>query len=519
LRLHDFLDFHARELPRAPFAICGDRTLDYGDALRLVHRVGNALARAGVVPGERVAILAKNCIEYMLFYYGASKVGAVPVPLNYRLAAPEWRTIVNDARPSLLLARGELVGAIDGVRGELTSVRHFVALDAPAPPGWTGYDEWLRGASEEKPLVEIVEDDDLYQMYTSGTTGRPKGAVLTHAAVSAQLEQISGILPLGPGDRYLIVAPVYHAAAALASFWALRQGATLHIMEDFDPAAVVRVLSEGDIAAATLVPAMIQACLTMVPDVAERSYPALRFVVYGASPIAAETLRRAISVFGCGFAQGYGMTETTAGATFLLPREHERALAEKPERLLSCGRPLPGTEVRVVDGEDRDVPVGQVGEILLRGPQLMRGYWNMPEATAEALAGGWMHTGDAGCLDADGFLYIQDRVKDMIVSGAENVYPREVENVLFEHPAVADAAVIGVPDARWGEVVKALVVLRPGKSASEDELIEFCRPRLAGFKRPRSVDFVETLPRNPSGKVLKKDLREQYWKGHTRRVG
>jgi acyl-CoA synthetase (AMP-forming)/AMP-acid ligase II len=160
-----------------------------------------------------------------------------------------------------------------------------------------------------------------------------------------------------------------------------------------------------------------------------------------------------------------------------------------------------------------------VGEILLRGPQLMRGYWNMPEATAEALAGGWMHTGDAGCLDADGFLYIQDRVKDMIVSGAENVYPREVENVLFEHPAVADAAVIGVPDARWGEVVKALVVLRPGKSASEDELIEFCRPRLAGFKRPRSVDFVETLPRNPSGKVLKKDLREQYWKGHTRRVG
>jgi acyl-CoA synthetase (AMP-forming)/AMP-acid ligase II len=337
--------------------------------------------------------------------------------------------------------------------------------------------------------------------------------------VSAQLEQISGILQITPGDRYLIVAPVYHAAGALASFWTIRQGGTLVIMEDFDPAAVVKVLSEGEIAVATLVPAMIQACLVAVPDVASRKYDKLRLVVYGASPIGAETLRRAIDVFGCGFAQGYGMTETTAGATFLMPREHLRALGEKPALLLSCGRPLPGTEIRVVDVEGRDVPVGQTGEILIRGPQLMRGYWNLPEATAEALAGGWMHTGDAGALDDEGFLYIQDRVKDMIVSGAENVYPREVENALFEHAAVADVAVIGVPDARWGEVVKALVVLRPGKPATEDELIEFCRRRLAGFKRPRSVDFVTDLPRNPSGKVLKKDLREKYWKGHTRRVG
>jgi fatty-acyl-CoA synthase len=225
-------------------------------------------------------------------------------------------------------------------------------------------------------------------------------------------------------------------------------------------------------------------------------------------------LRRAIQVFGCGFAQGYGMTETTAGATFLMPKEHVRALAEKPELLLSCGRPLPGTEVRVVDAEDRDVPVGTVGEILLRGPQLMRGYWNLPEATAEALAGGWMHTGDAGRLDAEGFLYIQDRVKDMIVSGAENVYPREIENVLFEHPAVADAAVIGVPDARWGEVVKALVVLRPGARASEDELIEFCRPRLAGFKRPRRLERVEALPRTAAtGQVQRALLVERITSG------
>jgi acyl-CoA synthetase (AMP-forming)/AMP-acid ligase II len=520
MRLHDFLDFHAREQPDAPFALFAGKTLAWGDAQRGVHRMAHALVRSGVRPGERVAILAKNCIEYVLFYYAASKVGAVPVPLNYRLAAPEWRTILRDARPSLLLARGELVGAVAPLRAELPEIAHWVALDAAAPEGWLRFEDWLRDAPDSAPEHVADAGDDLYQMYTSGTTGRPKGAVLTHFAVCSQLEQISsGPLQLGPGDRYLIVAPVYHAAAALASFWALRNGGTLFIMEDFDPAAVVRALSEQEISAATLVPAMIQACLVMAPDAAQRRYEKLRFIVYGASPIAAETLRRAIDVFGCGFAQGYGMTETTAGATFLLPKEHERGLASKPELLLSCGRPLPGTEVRVVDPEGRDLPPGQVGEILLRGPQLMRGYWNLPEATAEALAGGWMHTGDAGTLDAEGFLYIQDRVKDMIVSGAENVYPREVENVLFEHPAVADAAVIGVPDPRWGEVVKAVVVLRKGQSASEDELIEFCKSRLAGFKRPRSVDFVADLPRNPSGKVLKKDLREPYWKGHTRRVG
>ncbi len=518
MRLHDFLDYHAREQPHAPFAFFAGRVLLYAEAQRGVHRIANALLRSGILPGERVAILAKNCPEYLLFYYGASKAGAVPVPLNYRLAPPEWRTILLDAEPRLLLARGELVGAIDGIRGELDSALRCVALGAAAPRGWQSFEDWTRGVGEAAPQRSIESDSDLYQMYTSGTTGRPKGAVLTHAAVCAQLEQISGILPLGPGDRYLIVAPVYHAAAALASFWTVRQGGALYIMEDFDPAAVVKALSEQEIAAATLVPAMLQACLVAVPDVASRRFDALRFVVYGASPIAAETLRRAIDVFGCGFAQGYGMTETTAGATFLLPKDHERALAEQPGLLLSCGRPLPGTEVRVVDPEGRDLAAGQVGEVLVRGPQLMRGYWKLPEATAEALAGGWMHTGDAASLDEEGFLYIQDRVKDMIVSGGENIYPREVENALFEHPAVADAAVIGVPDVRWGEVVKALVVRRPGAEVGEAELIEFCRERLAGFKRPRSVAFVADLPRNPSGKVLKKDLRETYWKGHTRRV-
>jgi len=263
---------------------------------------------------------------------------------------------------------------------------------------------------------------------------------------------------------------------------------------------------------------MIQACLMLVPDVAERRYEQLKLIGYGASPIAEQTLRRALEVFGCDFVQGYGMTELTSALTFLSPEDHRRALAGRPGLLLSAGRPLVGSEVRVVDADDRPVPNGTIGEVVGRGPQLMRGYWNLEEASAEALRGGWMHTGDAGILDDEGYLYIQDRVKDMIVSGGENIYPREVEEVLFQHPAVADAAVIGIPDERFGEAVMALVVLVEGQSVESAEIAEFCKGRLAGYKRPRSVEFVAALPRNPSGKVLKRELREPYWAGHTRRV-
>ena len=518
MRLHDHLDFHGRETPDAAFAIFEGRELSYSDALAESNRIANALVGAGLEVGDRVAVLAKNCVEFALFYYGASKAGVVPVPLNYRLAPPEWSYIVGDAGAKLLVARGELVDAIDRVRSELKSVQRCIALDAAPRAGWESWSDWLDGQPTRAPEREIEETGDAYQMYTSGTTGHPKGAVITHRAVTANVSQFGLVLDLRAGQRYLIVAPIYHAAGAVGIFWVVAMGGTAYIQEDFVPAEVVRALSEERIAAATLVPAMIQACLVSVPDVAERRYDDLRFMLYGASPIAVDTLRRAIEVWGCGFVQGYGMTETTAGLSLLMPRDHERALAEKPELLLSAGRPILGTEIRIVDENDRDLPTGEVGEILARGPQLMRGYWNMPEASAEALRGGWMHTGDAARRDEEGFLYIQDRVKDMIVSGGENVYPREIENVLFDHPAVADAAVIGVPDDQWGETVKAIVVVREGQSATEDDLIEYCRGKLAGFKRPRSVDFIEELPRNPSGKVLKKDLREPYWKGHTRRV-
>jgi fatty-acyl-CoA synthase len=517
MRLHDYLEYRAREAPDSVFAEFGDRSLTYREANAAANRLANALVTSGLGVGDRIAVLSKNCIEYLLIYYGASKAGVVPVPLNFRLAPPEWSYIVNDSAARLLIARGEFVPAIDAIREELPKIEHWIAIDA-GDRGWKRWDDFLAGQAETRPDRAVTEAMDLYQMYTSGTTGRPKGAVLPQAAVCANITQASLAFANAPGERALVVAPLYHAAAGLFSFVAVQAGGTLYLQEDFDPPEVVRALSEERIAVALLIPVMIQFCLLTVPDAAERRYDDLRLIVYGASAIAERTLREAVETFGCDFIQAYGMTEATAAVTGFLAEDHARALRENPELLASAGRPILGTEIRVVDANDRRVPNGTVGEILVRGPQLMRGYWNLPDATRDAFRNGWMHTGDAGSLDDEGYVYIQDRVNDMIVSGGENVYPREIEEVLYRHEAVADAAAIGVPDETWGEAVKAVVVLRDGASASAEEIIEFCRRDLAGFKSPRSVDFVDALPRNPTGKILKRVLREPYWQEKKRRV-
>ncbi|HEY3229144.1 MAG TPA: long-chain-fatty-acid--CoA ligase [Roseiflexaceae bacterium] len=516
--LHSYLDYWAREQPDAEFAVQHGRQTTYGQALDATNRLANAFLAAGLQLGDRIAILAKNRVEYVLTYLAASKAGVVPVPLNYRLSPPQWAAILADAQPRLLIAEQEFIDAIDTVRRELHSVERFVTLDAASQPGWVGYGPWVAEQSEAAPALPIDPEADLYQMYTSGTTGLPKGAVLTHRSVSANIAQISLAHRGAPGERSLVVLPLFHAAAVPTTFSPLSCGGALFILEQFEPAEVVHTLSEERIGFATLVPAMIQACLLGVPDVAERRYEQLRTIYYGASPISEPTLARAMQVFPCGFIQSYGMTEATQAVAFLQPADHQRAVSGQPQLLLSAGRPAVGTEVRIVDRDGRRLPNGALGEIVVRGPQLMKGYWNRPDETAAALRDGWLHTGDAGMLDDAGYLYVQDRIKDMIVSGGENVYPSVVENVLSQHPAVAEAAVIGVPDERWGETVKAIVVLRAGAAATAEELIAFCRGKLAGFERPRSVDFVDALPRTPTGKVLKRVLREPYWSNQSRRV-
>ena len=518
MRLNDPFDYYARILPDLVFAQMGDREVTYGEAHGITNQIGNALLAEGLSKGDRVGILSKNSIEYSLFYLGAAKAGVVPVPLNYRLAPAEWSYILNDSGAKLLLSQNEFASGIDSVRSELGKIGTFFSIDGGGGGGWDDFAVWVGPQRTSRPGCEVSDGDDLYQMYTSGTTGLPKGAVLTHGAVMSNVWQFQVAGPGSLGEKALIVAPLYHAAAGIVSFATTASGGTLVIQPEFNPIEVVRSMSEEGISRSLLVPAMIQACLVMVPDVAERKYKNLRCVIYGASPIAVETLRRAIEVFGCEFMQGYGMTETTAALTFLTPEDHKRALGGDQKLLLSAGRALPGTEIRIVDEDGKPVPNGTIGEITGKGPQLMKGYWNLPEASARALHDGWMHTGDAGVLDDEGYLYIQDRLKDMIVSGGENVYPREVEEVLYRHPAIAESAVIGVPDEKWGEAVKAVVVLKQGESATAEQIVDFCKEKLGGYKRPRSVDFIEALPRNSSGKVLKKDLRAPYWKGQTRRV-
>ena len=518
MRLHDFLDYRAREQGEAAFAIQGDRHITYRVAQAEANRLANALVDSGLQPGDRLAILSKNSIEYMLLYFASSKAGLVTIPLNYRLVPAEWSYILNDAEAKVLFAAGNYLQDVETIRSELKSIEKFIAIDG-ASAGWEEYQSLITDQSETPPVRNITSQDDLFQLYTSGTTGHPKGAVLTHQSVTTHILQMALVHNVQPAERLLLVAPVFHVAGLNAgAFPCLSAGGCLYIQADFKPDEVVRALSDEHIGIAILVPAMIQACLTAIPDVAQRRYNDLRLIHYGASPIAEATLRRAMEAFKCEFSQGYGMTEMSAAIAVLSWADHQRALREKPELLIAAGRPVLGTEVRIVDANDNPVPNGTIGEVLTRGIQMMKGYWKQPEATAEALRGGWMHTGDAGILDDEGYLYIQDRVKDMVVSGGENIYPRVVEEVLFKHPAVAEVAVIGVPDEQWGETIKAVVVLRSGKAATEEEIIDFCQGKLGGFERPRSVDFVDSLPRTPSGKVLKRVLREPYWAGQSRHV-
>ena len=518
LRLHDFLDYWARESPDAEFAVAGGRSMTYGAAASFANRLASRLVASGCRKGSRVAILAKNTPWYLLLYFAAAKAGMVLLPVNWRLAPREWLGILDDARPSVLIVGREQLAGAEEIRDGLTSVEHFVAAGGEQRGRWESLERWLSEGPVAAPQVEVTPGDPLYQMYTSGTTGAPKGAVLSHSAVTSNVLQIALAHPVSPGDRGLVVLPMFHAAVIPAAFSVLCRGGSAFILDAFDPERVVRVLEAERISVATLVPVMLQACLSTVQGVGERGYEVLRSIYYGASPIAGDTLRRAIETFRCGFVQSYGMTEAAQAVTFLSAADHRHALESRPELLLSAGRSAAGTELRILDATGPSRAPGESGEIVARGPQLMSGYWQRPDETAQTLRGGWLHTGDVGRLDEDGYLFVEDRIKDMIVSGGENVYPGVVEQVLVRHPAVAEAAVIGVPDERWGEAVKAVVVARRGVVCAEEEILAFCRPRLGGFERPRSVDFVDALPRTATGKVLKRVLREPYWAGHVRRV-
>jgi len=515
--LAELTRFHARHRPGKVAFQYEDRTTTYLQFDELTNRVANGLLAEGLRPGSRVGFLDKNSDLFYQLVFGAAKAGAVSVGINWRLAPPEVAYILNDSRAEVLCVGPDFFGLAEQIEGQLTHVRRIIAM-SPGSREWPDFSQWRDDQSAADPGVAVAPADVAIQMYTSGTTGHPKGVQLQHHCFFDLQRR-----PPNPDmawnqwtdrDVSLVAMPSFHIGGVGYGVWGLRSGATNIVVSEFDPGATLDLIESRGISKVFLVPSAIR-MVVQHPKAQHTDFSNIKYIMYGASPIPLDLLRQAVAVFKCGFVQLYGMTETTGAATYLPPEDHEMG---GNERMRSAGKPYPGVELKVVDESARAVPVRTVGEICIKSPANMLGYWNLPDATAKTLIDGWVHTGDAGYLDEDGYVYVHDRVKDMIVSGGENIYPAEVESALFGHPAVADVAVIGVPDDRWGEAVRAMVVLKPGQSVTSDELIGFARSRIAGFKLPKTVQFIAELPRNPSGKVLKRELRKPFWEGRDRQV-
>ncbi len=493
----------------------GERTLSWGEMYRLAQRAAGAMARDGVGPGDRVAILDKNSIEFFEVFFGCALLGAVSVPLNWRLSPAEMAVVVEDAAAGIVCVGVEYREVAEAIAPEAPVVRHWVRLDR--------LDEWLVAEGDAgDPGYEPGLDDVITQLYTSGTTGLPKGVMLTGRNLSSILTEAERVFHIGTDTVSMVAMPLFHIGGVGWALAGMSRGGRSVIVREVDPAAMLGLIERHRITETFVVPAVLLFMLA-VPELATTDVSSLRTIFYGASPISEDVLVRSMKALGCDFAQVYGLTETTGAITSLLPEDHDPD-GPRAHLLKSAGRPFEHVEIRIADSVTGEpVPIGTVGEVWTRSDQNMLGYWNKPEATATALSDdGWFRTGDAGWLDADGFLFLHDRLKDMIVSGGENIYPAEVENALLAHPSVADAAVIGVPDDRWGETVKAIVVKASGAPDDDERLatdiIEATRDRLAHYKCPTSVDFTDALPRNPTGKILKRELRAPYWEGRQRNI-
>ncbi|HEY1828018.1 MAG TPA: long-chain-fatty-acid--CoA ligase [Acidimicrobiales bacterium] len=484
-------------------------------------QVGHALERDGVAAGDRVAFLDRNGLAYFDVLFGGACMGAVNVAVNWRLAPREMEAIIDDALAPLLVVHPDYLSALSDMEGGLPEVRRIVVLgDAGAcrDERAVSFDAWIEGCSTEVPGLSAAAEDISMQLYTSGTTGLPKGVMLSNSNLSTAVSEAGRTFHIQDDTVSLVAMPLFHIGGSGWALCAMSRGGRSVILRDVDPNRLLDLIETERITEAFLVPAVLMLLLA-TPGVAERDLSSLRVIFYGASPISEDVLVRCMQTFGCDFVQVYGMTETTGAVTALAAADHD---PDGPRQglLRSAGKPHDGVELRVVDPDTgRDAELGDVGEVWTRSPYNMAGYWRKPDETAATInAEGWLRTGDAGYLDADGYLYLHDRMKDMIVSGGENIYPAEVENVLLSHPTVADAAVIGVPDQKWGETVKAIVVLAPGSDLDATAIIEHCRANLAHYKCPTSVDTIGVLPRNPSGKILKRELRGPYWEGHTRAI-
>ncbi len=482
-------------------------------------RAANALISFGLKEGERIGYLGKNSHCYFELLIGASKAGGVMCPVNWRLAAPEIAYILNDADARILFIGPEFVELLDRLQPRLKTLRKIIPME-PIKGDPLTYVSWRDAFDDADPRIARTREDDAVQLYTSGTTGHPKGAVISNRALLASYERSQKYENpewnrWTADDVSLVAMPCFHIGGTAWGLTGLSYGATGVVMREFDPLKVLDFIDAHRISKLFLVPAAMQIVVNQ-PRAKDVDFSPLKFMLYGASPIPLELLKQCMDVFKCGFVQMYGMTETSGTIVALPPEDHD---PNGNERMRSAGKALAGVEVAILDDAGKRLPPRAVGEIATRSDMNMTQYWNLPDATAATLSDdGWLRTGDAGYLDEDGYVYIHDRVKDMIISGGENIYPAEVENAIYGHPEIADVAVIGVPDEKWGEAVKACVVLKEDAPLREADIISFARERIASYKCPKSVDFIDALPRNPSGKILRRELREKYWQGKERAV-
>jgi long-chain acyl-CoA synthetase len=526
-----------RYFPDNTATIFEGRKQSYRELWERAQALSKALSEIGVRRGDRVAIYLLNSPQFLEVVYACFEIGAVVVPLNTRLAAGELVFIINDAECAAFITDESLQPLAASFKPRLQGIEHYIAVNAAADFNnyetmiarqtgdsdtlSTGFSTGMSSTLSGAPSGAGQSEEELVGLfYTSGTTGLPKGVMLNHRNLWMNAMHTLATRAPEPNAVFLHAAPMFHLATFPAVINITLIGAAHAILPKFDPKALMELIERDRVTSTVLVPTMINFLINH-PDIAKHDLSSLRRITYGAAPMPVELLKRAMKVFpGVEFIQGYGQTESSPLLTVLMPEDH---VIEGPERITrrmaSCGRPVIGVDVEVVDENDTPVSQGGVGEVVARGPNVMMGYWKRPEETATTLRGGWLRTGDMATVDEDGYIYLVDRKKDMIISGGENVYSTEVENVIYHHPAVREAAVIGVPDEKWGEGVKAIVTLKDGANLSESELIEFCASRLADYKVPKSVEIrAGELPKSGAGKILKKELREPYWQGHNRRV-
>jgi len=508
--LADIPRHYARLTPDRTALIDGPRKLSWRQLDEVSNAIASALTASAIQPRAHVGFLGKNSAYYFELLFGANKAAAAIVPLNWRLAAVELAQIIDDAQCPVVFVDREFEALLNAARKHCTCAFKAVVFDSTGASARSEFDSWVGLGDGRDPRRKIEPGDTALLIYTSGTTGVPKGVQLTHRGFGFMrlCEHLEPAYEWRDGDVMLTVMPVFHLVGTGLSIQALYNGAAVSVLPALDAGKLLQLIARDRPTICALVPTAIQMVLDH-PDSKSADFSSLRLIMYAGSAISSALLQRALLEMKCQFMQFYGATESSGAMTLLRPEQHD---VGNEARLRSCGTPLPLIEIKIADADGKELPQGSTGEFWVRAPCLFGGYWNQPEATAAVMRDGWYRTGDAGYRDTDGLLYIVDRVKDMIITGGENVYSAEVEQALAKHPAVRQCAVIGLPDVKWGEKVTAVIIQTPGTAVTADELIAHCRSLIAGYKVPKEVKFVETLPMTATGKVLKRAVREQVQK-------